>query len=318
MGSLAGRSYERREPWPQLAARGLLAGLSLFVAGPLACASALRFVAPPDALRWALGTGLGVAASGCAVAALWARASRRRYGRALLFADGATFERWSEAPAHLTAGQVELEGVTEHGVLLVPRGAGRWARWWSPWLVPTSGPAESEALVAEVTRWQGRAGAGQLRLEPAATQTLALGLTALLPFAAIAAVRVAEAGWSWLGFSLWGLSLVDLIVWALPLGASVQLLPGSVVFGNDRYGLDQVRLELSAGRWLAAIDVGSGRAVGRARLDAEQAARLRSRLGDRLTVASDDPARRRHLARALALLALGGAALAGAIASGLP
>ena len=314
--SLAGRSFERREPRLQAGARGLLAALSLFVAGPLAGVLTLhlaRGAAGPDPLRWAFGTGLGVAASGCGLVALWERASRRRHGRALFFQDGATFVRWSEAPRHFAAAQLELDEVTEHGVLLVQRGAGRWARWWSPWLVPTRGPAESEALVAEVSRWQGHAGAGPLRLEPAAAQTLAIGLAPLLPFVAIGAVRAADVGWSWLGFALWGLSLVDLIVWALPLGVSVQLLPGSVVFGDERYGLDQVRLELS-GRWLSATDLGSGRAVGRARLDADQAARLRARLGDRLAVAPDDPARRRHLA----LLALGAAALALSLGLGLP
>lgn len=314
----------RDEPVLAVTARRLLQLGSLLL-GPLSGVAALNLLetaGAPAPGRWALGTGLGTVAVGLGLAALWERAARRRYGRAHLTDDGATFERRGRPPLRLGLGQLELEEVTENGVLLARRDAGRWTRWRDPLLVPTAGQIESEALVAEVSAWRGQAhGPGSLWLRPTPLQLVPVALAALLPFVGPVASAVACGGWSWSGLVVWTLSVVDLGSWSLPLGAGVTLSAGTVALGEERHSLARVALTLAAGRWLLAHDPASGQLLAQARVSIAGAAQLQAQLGDRLALDPGDAwlrARRLHLARALALFALGTALLAAALRAGVP
>jgi hypothetical protein len=151
----AGRTFERKEPVRSRLVRATLLSAGV-VSGPVV---ALCLLVLRDALRvpasplWLVGTGGGVAAACLALGVLRDRASRRRYGKAQLFPDGATFAPRGQRPRHLVHSELELLEVTEHGVLLGRRGAGRRERWLRPLLVPTDSHAASEALVAEVSEW---------------------------------------------------------------------------------------------------------------------------------------------------------------------
>lgn len=316
------RTFARPEPLWRVGARALLLTAGLF-AGPTAGLVAHRLLeqaGAPDPGRWSLGTGLGLVAGAFALGALWERGARRRYGWARLFAEGASFDRRGEEPRQLAYRELELDEVTDHGLLLAPREAGGWSRWWSPLLVPTAGPAESEVLVAELGAWRDAdRGPGTLHLRPPAHQLLALLLVAPLPLVGPAAMISVDA-WSWVGLVLWLCGLVDLWLWAAPLGAGVGLLPGALALGEQRWPLARLDLAL-AGRWLQARGRDRGELLGTARPSQAGARLLRERLCDALAVvdgATFARARRRLLLRALALVALGGLSLAAALRSGLP
>ncbi len=123
-------------PWPLLPA--VVAGA---IAGSLGDGLGL-------AEAWSRGTFLGVLLGLPLVAAWWGRASRRRYGSARVVPEGVVLDG-----ALVRAGQLVLEEVTDHGVLVTPRGASGFVRWWRARLIPTSSPAESEELVALLAAW---------------------------------------------------------------------------------------------------------------------------------------------------------------------
>jgi hypothetical protein len=144
-----GRRFERPEPtvW-----RLLRAGLGLpWSLLPAVVAGAIAGTLGDGlglAEAWSRGTFLGVCLGLPLVAALWGRASRRRWGSARVVPEGVVLDG-----VLVQAGQLTLDEVTDDGVLVVPRAASSVERWWRARLIPTSSPAESEELVALLAAW---------------------------------------------------------------------------------------------------------------------------------------------------------------------
>lgn len=317
------RLFERREPAMHVVARAVLEVGGAFVAAPLTGVVAFRLTevaGATDPMRWASGTGGGVMVVALGLGALWRRGASRRFARTRLLRAAALFE--VPPPAlRVPLASLELEAVTPHGLVLVRSGASGWERWWRARLLPTAGPSEAEALVAEAAGWRGLdPGLAPLRLPPPLQHLLAVfAVLALLP-AATVALLAAEVGWSWCGVGAWTLSLVRLVGWTLPLANRVVLRDGAVFVGDLGFTLARVRLTL-AGRWLTARDLDGGPTLAQARLGPRGAERLRDLLGDQLV---QEPggrvlARRRgQLARALLWVAVGSALLALSLVLGLP